>query len=399
MGQQTTAGKQGVCMPPKRRRGLNMIDVDNFIRIKQVKWVDVIVNSDHEEWNAIAKHWFKRWDLQSGKKYFVTTCSSLDNIDTNAIPTFYREALGSWVKLRQLRNISNRDEILKESLFANNHIKSMPGQKSVIFYSWLKSDIRYIKDIWDDNKNSFISETSLLNKLRQTNNWMTQYLTIKQAIPKNWLAIIKGDHVNIANSEPTVKISEEEKILIRGKELKKTQNRDILFFLHMNYSRPRCENYWEGKFNKKIPWKQIWQNLNECKVKNKIRDFQWKSIHNTLNTNARLKLMQKSNGMCPLCNKDQETQSHLFKNCNVIRSLVIKIGNKLNDLNLNSISEENIIFGYDENLSRKQNLSFGWVIFNFKWVVWKNRNNKIFNQKTETCNVLYKRTLTFMDWL
>jgi hypothetical protein len=54
------------------------------------------------------------------------------------------------------------------------------------------------------------------------------------------------------------------------------------------------------------------------------------------------------------------------------------------------LNEENIIIiGWDPKISKKQKLAFGNIIYYYKWVVWKNRNNKIFNNKTEETNILY----------
>jgi hypothetical protein len=58
-------------------------------------------------------------------------------------------------------------------------------------------------------------------------------------------------------------------------------------------------------------------------------------------------------------------------------------------MKLPKFNEENIILGWDPKISKKQNLEFANVIYNYKWIAWKNRNNKIFNNKTEEANILY----------
>jgi hypothetical protein len=36
-----------------------MIDVENFIKIKLVKWIESIINSNPETWNILPKYWLE----------------------------------------------------------------------------------------------------------------------------------------------------------------------------------------------------------------------------------------------------------------------------------------------------------------------------------------------------
>ena len=385
--------KEAICLPEKEG-GLNMIDVESFIKIKQIKWIDNIINSKYDDWNALAKYWLQTLDERTEINYFITKCSSLDNINIKQIPQFYKKALETWVKFKENRIIRKKDDIMNESIFANNFIKSVNGRKSLVFYNWLRSGICKISDVWDGNKNKWITEKSLLQKLKQKHNWMGEFFEIKQAIPKQWLSILREEDVIYKNDERIfLKVSEEQKLSINDKPLDKCNNKTILSILQVDFKRPKCTTYWNHKFNKDIPWKQIWQNLTECSIKNKIRDFQWKCIHNTLNTNRRLKLMHKSNGLCPFCEIEDETQFHLFKTCNFNKSILRIFENKLRELNLPNISEQNILFGFEETLSRTENLIFSNLIIHFKWIIWKNRNNKIFNNKTENERILFQKVM------
>jgi hypothetical protein len=66
---------------------------------------------------------------------------------------------------------------------------------------------------------------------------------------------------------------------------------------------------------------------------------------------------------------EDEDQKHLFLNYNKITSLVEKITNKLEVMKLPKLNEENIILGWDPKISKKQNLEFANVIYNYKWIV------------------------------
>jgi hypothetical protein len=69
----------------------------------------------------------------------------------------------------------------------------------------------------------------------------------------------------------------------------------------------KCEEQYGGN----IDWTQIWTKLKKIKVTNKIKEFQWKCLHNINFTEHRLNL---SKGKCHLCQirDNDETMQHLF---------------------------------------------------------------------------------------
>jgi hypothetical protein len=94
-------------------------------------------------------------------------------------------------------------------------------------------------------------------------------------------------------SNSILKLDEQGKITVKGKPSGKNTNRNIKSILQKNYTRPKSITYWNNHFGKILPWKDIWENLENSNCKNKIKDFQWKRIHNVLNTNAKLKKNKK----------------------------------------------------------------------------------------------------------
>lgn len=54
----------------------------------------------------------------------------------------------------------------------------------------------------------------------------------------------------------------------------------------------------------------------KLKLPPKVKMFVWMFLHNQLQTKGRLaKLIQNIDLKCPLCNKEDETQTHLFFDC------------------------------------------------------------------------------------
>ena len=64
---------------------------------------------------------------------------------------------------------------------------------------------------------------------------------------------------------------------------------------------PKCQLKWQEFYGHEINWKIVWGNLKKVKITNKMKEFQWKCIHNIIYTESRLKKMQLSNGKCLIC--------------------------------------------------------------------------------------------------
>jgi hypothetical protein len=48
-------------------KGREMINIDNFVKSKQIKFIYKIINSEMDSWNALGKHWFQKYDNKFGK--------------------------------------------------------------------------------------------------------------------------------------------------------------------------------------------------------------------------------------------------------------------------------------------------------------------------------------------
>jgi hypothetical protein len=44
--------------------------------------------------------------------------------------------------------------------------------------------------------------------------------------------------------------------------------------------KPKCQVKWEEQYGGNIDWTQIWTKLKKIKVTNKVKEFQWKCLHN-----------------------------------------------------------------------------------------------------------------------
>jgi hypothetical protein len=49
---------------------MGLINMDNFVKSKQIKCICKIINSEMDSWNAIDKHWLKKYDNTFGVVLF-----------------------------------------------------------------------------------------------------------------------------------------------------------------------------------------------------------------------------------------------------------------------------------------------------------------------------------------
>ena len=54
-----------------------MINIDNFVKSKQIKFIYKIINSEMDSWNAIGKHWLQKYDNKFGVDFFFVNAPIL----------------------------------------------------------------------------------------------------------------------------------------------------------------------------------------------------------------------------------------------------------------------------------------------------------------------------------
>ena len=113
-----------------------------------------------------------------------TTFRKSDSFDIiKKIPMFYQQtfiSLNECKTIKPLNNLSNF-EFLTQSLWGKEYFKFK--NEHLYYRNWIESNIIFIKDLFDKN-GCFISEENVLIKLKNTQNWMTEYLTLKKIINK-----------------------------------------------------------------------------------------------------------------------------------------------------------------------------------------------------------------------
>jgi hypothetical protein len=93
--------------------------------------------------------------------------------------------------------VETKTDILHVRLFGNCNITFQ--NKPLIFSSFLKSNIKIIQDIWDENSKQFIDCDLLYSKLIDRRNCISKYSKIKKCTPKDYLNFLKNENNDIDN--------------------------------------------------------------------------------------------------------------------------------------------------------------------------------------------------------
>ena len=70
------------------------LNIDDFVKNKQIKFVCKIINSEMHSWNALGKHWLQKYDNKFGVDFFLCKCSDIKGI--TSILKYYQDALHAW---------------------------------------------------------------------------------------------------------------------------------------------------------------------------------------------------------------------------------------------------------------------------------------------------------------
>jgi hypothetical protein len=206
--------------------------------------------------------------------------------------------------------------------------------------------------------------------LTDRRNCISEYSKIKKCIPNNYLKFLKDENEDIDNEAKSrnkmkslnnLKLTDIKEKIINTKDVKVKIMQKIL----NKKSLPKCQDKWNNFYNEEFHWPKIWTNLKRLDISNKIKEFQWKCIHNIIYTESRLRKMNLSNGKCHLCKESniQEDLQHLFFKCSIANCFISNIKILINTLEMGTvnINEKNMMFGF--NMGGKHEFLLNTLIF------------------------------------
>jgi exodeoxyribonuclease III len=380
--------------------GIELPDLDSLIKSKKILWILKIHYSKINNWNCLGKQILQSLDTDFNTDNFLLQCSSLKGLSMRNVPQFYQTCLLSWSENVRKGDIINRDMILQQNIFGNAHL--LHQGKPLFFKYWARSNIKKLGDIWKVQENVWVTGTDIFKQLTIKANWISEYSKIKNAVPNKWKEVLKREQDTVQVTEKLLQnlktiVLSHETISINDKiiPIAKLKMKEIYFHCLYPIKHPKCEEKWEMILHEHFEWPEIYKSMQQSVQGRKKIDFHWKTIHRAVFTEKRLKLMRKSNGICKLCYKEDETTLHLLYNCEKIHNLWTLLEEKITTVTGENVllNEKHTLFGlYDSEYESSIKQIAEFMILETKWQIWKHRNNVKFGKKNvEANNTLFEK--------
>jgi exonuclease III len=324
--------------------GLNMIDIESFIKSIKMKWVKTLLQKDNSNWKIIPEKLINQY----GKDFLifymkVRTLKELPNPFIKLTP-FYTDILNIYFDFKSLESNFetfplNYADIRKQLLWGNKHIRF--NSKPLLFKKWIESDILFVNDVIGPTGR--IDEEKILTKLKTKTNWISEVNILKCSIPKRWTNIIK------CNESIHTQVKTELNLCFNTKRIIQMTNKDFYnaMIKHI-FEKPYVQKKWENIFKNKIDWENAYLNIEKNNVDNRIKQYKFKLMHDILAIKQNLyKWKIENNPYCNVC-QEIENYEHFFLKCKSIEPFLTKISNVFMQCGFNEtiISIKSFVIGY-----------------------------------------------------
>ena len=174
----------------------------------------------------------------------------------------------------------------------------------------------------------------------------------------------------------------------------KVKQKDLYNILLYPVPTPTCVLKWNEILETDYSIDELFHEKRHFMYNRKMYNFHWKLLHRIIFSEMKLRLMNKSDGKCKICKRENESIKHLIFECSEITLLWAKIEDFISetldfhvDINLN-----NVVIGVNSDVCNGDmyvKIYINFVILNTKWLIWKNRNDVKYNTISKNANELF----------
>ena len=309
--------------------GIRLFSLENKQKAIKANWIERL-KIDTFFRNIFFKHiiipdksWFHSINLHQNdsRNYYV-------------FDSFWSEAFTHWCEIT-FTAPQTFQEILCQPLWYNSNIRI--NDKPIYFPKLADQGIICMADLYKPNNNSNECLYSL-EELREIFNvnipWLT-YLSIKKAIPKIWLALIKGPSENV---QPP-----------NGDHIMKDKQVKIFYktLINKDDHLSKYAQRWESEnlvINDLEKYKQCFSNLYKMSDNIKLRDFQYRLLLCKIPCNKQTKMwrLSESEYCTHKCNEVEDI-FHTLYSCKYSKRIWLFIQNIIPNIKILPLNEEKIV--------------------------------------------------------
>ena len=349
------------CCAPIDFGGIGMIDIDAKCKCLKIKWLLRLMKGEEGENDAtkLGRFYLNNFDKSFSSFQVITT--HLKNIRNDNAPPLYLDIIESW-KFFELKRIKLDflEPLLEEYIWLNPEIK----QNGKTFYNptWIQAKVLKLKDIWDDNTDSWLEVNTLIRKFPPffQNNpraIIDEFRKIKSGVEQG----LFGE--TLMNKKRSNTITESNFLALwYGKKFVNLSSRTV----YQLYMKKKFGPYDEICENDKN-W---WTKLKSSDLDRKIKQLLWKTFHSVLPLGEKLKIWFNENGLCTFCSDAEETHLHLFRNCPMTKDFLTWVCNGLL-IPIGSLTEEDMKSNFHNSLDKGK----FYVLAICRKVIWDLRNS------------------------
>ena len=279
--------------------GLGIPNVLAYSNNLKIKWIKYLAD---ESFSSGWKNIFLSIN-NIGKFIFRCNIKCSDIQSLNIKNSFWNDVLQSWAKVHYIfdNNVYIKSEQPQNFLWYNSDIKL---QNKVIYYKkWHEKGIQYVKDILDDNSN-FLDYNQFKTKYDLNINFLHYYGLINKL----------RNMVNRGGREKNCDKMLDK--LLSMENASKYFYKILLNSLNKHTER-NCFSKWERVTDTNdINWEIIFSRIYSTTIDTKIRNFQYKLIHDILPDNRILQKMGVTeDDLCNFCNNHRDSVIHYIWHC------------------------------------------------------------------------------------
>ena len=347
--------------------GINMIDVESFFGALKASWVNRLSEQNNCSWKLIPLSYFENISPNFSVFQMNFDRETIFPIIKN-IPEFYTQVLINYNKSKLNTLDSIVDNLGDQIIWGNKFFLETKsnGKKicTLYFKHWISSGIIYIKNLLFVNGK--IDENFIYNKIQNKRNIYIEIQLLKKALHPYHQHFNQVHFTNDLSDINTAKLQ----AINPSVSVTKHYYNNIISKFKQSASLHKWGETLHIDISQEIKTQVFSRKIVKIK-ENKIKEFNYKVLHNILACNNLLsKWVAENNGRCEICQCKDDIY-HLIFDCQLAQTVWNIVSAHLNYV----ITDEDVIFGTN-NPNMNYFISFiAFLIYKY-WLICSKNNEQ-----------------------